>query len=92
MVSKLLDFWMMIPKEMDLWLGLYLVPIADMLFATCSNCAEYIDWKHDIDLCLNGACCGVAWNASPQNRKLTMFAVKGGKICLENVRLMPLTR
>ncbi|NJM54514.1 MAG: hypothetical protein HC841_00080 [Verrucomicrobiae bacterium] len=79
----------MIPKEVDLWLGDYLVTTADMLNAMCGACAQYVDWKHDIDQNLHGACCGVAWNASPANRKITMYRVHGGKVDLSNVILMP---
>jgi hypothetical protein len=79
----------MIPKEVDLWLGDYLVSTADMLLALCSACSSYIDWKHDIDLNLHGSCCGVTWNAEPANRKLTMYRVHGGKVDLSNVIFIP---
>jgi hypothetical protein len=79
----------MIPKDVELWLGTYLIPRADMLIASCNNCGDPVDWKHDIDDSLHGTCCGVAWNAVPSNSKLSMYRVQGGKVDLTNVILLP---
>lgn len=76
----------MIPKEVDLWLGDYIVPTGDMLHCTCNSCADYLDWKHTIDENLAAACCGVAWNARSHNKKGTMYYIHGGKVDLTNVK------